>query len=475
MAILPFDHDRRLVTVLVEETAGDRLLVTKGAPEAVMARCTDLPPAAAEVLEREFAAGHRIVAVATRPAGALTTIQRDDEHGFTLRGFLVFLDPPKSSAGPALTRLAGLGVTVKVVTGDNPAVATTVCAQLGLPVDGVLTGVDLDGLDDDALLDRIASTTVFARVSPEQKARIVRAERRRGLDVAFLGDGVNDALALHVADVGVSVDTATDVAKDAADVILLEKDLAVLADGVEEGRRIFANTIKYVLMGTSSNFGNMASAASASAYLNFLPMLPGQILLNNLLYDASQLAIPTDEVDPEQLARPSRWDLGFIRRFMMVFGPLSSLFDLGTFAILLWGFDADADLFRTGWFVESLATQALVVFVIRTRRSPFTRSRPSVPLLLAAVGAVLVAALIPLTPLADDLGFVAPPPRLYAVIAVLVLAYLALIETAKRIFFATGPDVAHQRSRRAGYRLHRRAAHFRDHRTPAPDPDPDRH
>ena len=236
---------------------------------------------------------------------------------------------------------------------------------------------EIGALDDDALRDQVEGVTIFARVSPEQKARLIRAHRGANRDVAFLGDGVNDAVALHAADVGISVESATDVAKDAADIVLLDKDLDVLADGVAEGRRTFANTIKYVLMGTSSNFGNMFSAAVASTFLSFLPMLPSQILLNNLLYDASQMTIPTDHVDPEMLARPSHWDITFIRRFMLVFGPISSLFDFLTFALMLGPFAAGPALFRSGWFVESLATQTLVVFVIRTRRVPFWRSRPS--------------------------------------------------------------------------------------------------
>jgi len=304
---------------------------------------------------------------------------------------------------------------------------------------------------------------VRAALDAEFAARIVREQRRTGVDVAFLGDGVNDAIALHAADVGISVESATDVAKDAADVLLLEKDLDVLADGVMEGRRIFANTMKYVLMGTSSNFGNMFSAAGASLFLSFLPMLPSQILLNNLLYDSSQLAIPTDNVDPEQLARPSRWDVGFIRRFMLFFGPVSSVFDCVTFGVMLWIFHAGAPLFRSGWFVESLATQTLVIFAIRTRRIPFFRSRPSVPQLLAALaalGAVTVGTLLPATPLARPLGFQPLPGPFYLALALMVACYLALIELGKRWFYRTAPAAPVVRHRNPAYRLLRRAARF---------------
>ncbi|MGZ4582705.1 MAG: cation transporting ATPase C-terminal domain-containing protein, partial [Nocardioidaceae bacterium] len=287
--------------------------------------------------------------------------------------------------------------------------------------------------------------------------------------------GVNDAVALHAADVGISVDTAADVAKDAADVILLEKDLGVLADGVVGGRRIFANTMKYVLMGTSSNFGNMFSAAGASIFLRFLPMLPSQILLNNLLYDSSQLAIPTDNVDPEQVARPARWDVGFIRRFMLFFGPISSLFDFATFAVMLWGFHAGPSLFRSGWFVESLATQSLVIFAIRTRRIPFLRSHPSLPLLLAALGAVTVGAVLPATPVARDLGFAPLPAPFFVALAVMVAGYLVLIEIGKAWFFRTGAGPHVPRPRTRAHRVHRRAARFstdhvtKDRRGPAGD------
>ena len=374
----------------------------------------------------------------------------------------MFLDPPKHDAAAALQRLAGLGIAVKIVTGDNPAVAVKVCHDLGLTAGGALTGAEVAALDDSALAAAITTTTVFARVSPEDKARIVRVQRLSGGGVAFLGDGVNDALALHAADVGISVDSATDVAKDAADVILLEKDLDVLADGVAEGRRIFANTIKYVLMGTSSNFGNMFSAAGASLFLSFLPMLPSQILLNNLLYDSSQLAIPTDNVDEEQLRRPSHWDIGFIRHFMIFFGPLSSVFDFITFGVMLWIFHAGPAEFRSGWFVESLATQTLVIFAIRTRRIPFFRSHPSLPLTLAALAVVAVGTAAPIHAAGPHPRLQPLPAAFFAALAGMVVGYLVLIEIGKRIFYR-GPAAATPPARphgRTSEYLRRRAARF---------------
>jgi Mg2+-importing ATPase len=398
--------------------------------------------------------------VASRPAPEATAICASDEHDLVLAGFLVFLDQPKADAADALRRLAELGITVKVATGDNPLVAEKVCAELGLPSGGTLTGADIDAMDDGGLAAAAESATIFARVSPEQKARLIRLLRRRGRAVGFLGDGVNDALALHAADVGLSVDTATDVAKDAADVLLLEKDLDVLAGGVAEGRRIFANTIKYVLMGTSSNFGNMFSAAAAAAVLPFLPMLPSQILLNNLLYDASQLTIPTDRVDAEQLRAPSHWDLHMIRRFMVFFGPVSSLFDFLTFGIMLGLFHAGPEEFRSGWFVESLATQTLVIFAIRTRRVPFLRSRPSMPLLAAALAVVVIGTALPLSPLSGVLGLRALPIGFFITLGALVVIYLVLIELAKRVFFAERAAPPAPRRRSAGHRVHRRASRF---------------
>ena len=461
LGVLPFDHERLMVSVLLRSAAGQLTLVTKGAPEVVLQRCVDVTDAARRALAAEFEAGNRVVAVASRAMSEQRAPVIEDEYGLHLTGLLVFLDPPKEDAATSLRRLADLGIEVKVVTGDNPAVARKVCHDLGLGDGAVITGIDLSGLDDDALAAAIAQTSVFARVSPEDKARIVRVQRRTGGGVAFLGDGVNDALALHAADVGISVESATDVAKDAADVILLEKDLDVLADGVAEGRRIFANTIKYVLMGTSSNFGNMFSAAGASLFLSFLPMLPSQILLNNLLYDTSQLAIPTDRVDEEQLHRPSHWDIGFIRRFMIVFGPLSSVFDFVTFGVMLWVFHAHAAEFRSGWFVESLATQTLVIFAIRTRRVPSFRSHPSVPLTLAALGAVAVGAVLPSAPFARTLGFSPLPAAFFAALAGMVAAYLILIEFGKRWFYRTARTTLPSRRRYSRTRhVARRAARF---------------
>jgi P-type Mg2+ transporter len=473
LAVLPFDHERLMVSVLLRDQRSQLTLVTKGAPETVLQRCLKVPDTARRSLQTEFAAGNRVVAVATRAVADEHPLSVEDERGLHLAGFLVFLDPPKHDAAESLRRLASLGIAVKVVTGDNPAVAVKVCHDLGLSDGAALTGTDLDALDDDALAAAITDTTVFARVSPEDKARIVRIQRRTGGGVAFLGDGVNDALALHAADVGISVDSGTDVAKDAADVILLEKDLNVLADGVAEGRRIFANTIKYVLMGTSSNFGNMFSAAGASLFLSFLPMLPSQILLNNLLYDSSQLAIPTDNVDEEQLHRPSHWDIGFIRRFMLVFGPLSSVFDFLTFAVMLGVFHAGAAEFRSGWFVESLATQTLVIFAIRTRRVPFFRSHPSMPLTLAALSVVTVGALLPATPLAPTLGFSPLPGAFYAALIGMVIAYLVLIEFGKLLFYRTTPTTTPTPRRYSRTRhLIRRAARFSTAQGPhQPQPD----
>ena len=464
LGVLPFDHERQLASVLVTNPDGKQVLITKGAPEVVLDRCTSLPRGARPTMTALFSEGARVVAVATRPADGLLPLTAADERGLTLAGFLTFADRPKADAGTAIAQLGRLGVQVKIITGDNGLVAAKVCTEIGVECTGVIDGTGLETLDDDQLETAIETTTVFARISPDQKSRIIKVARRTGKDVAFLGDGVNDAVALHHADVGISVNSGTDVAKDAADVVLLDKDLGVLADGVMEGRRIFANTMKYVLMATSSNFGNMFSAAGASIFLSFLPMLPSQILLNNLLYNTGQLAIPTDRVDPEAMARPAAWDMKFIGKFMAVFGPVSSIFDFATFWVMLHLLHAGPTLFRTGWFVESIATQTLVIYVIRTRRIPFLKSRPSRPMLVVPTAAALVGAILPFTGLAHLLGFTPLPVKFFMLLAGLVIVYLLLVELAKTRFYrapharTAGPPSSH--AQRMERRIRRRAARF---------------
>ncbi len=432
---VPFDYERRRMSVLIDDD-GRRLLVVKGAPEFVLARCAQEPQARTQAfLHERFSAGDRVIAVAARELPGATNVAASDEQGLSLVGFLTFLDPPKATAGQSLERLAVLGVEVKIATGDNERVARHVCADVGIEVLGALDGSDIERMSDDELRRALPKTNIFARLSPEQKSHLVRLQRSMGTDVGFLGDGVNDAVALHDADVGISVDSAADVAKDAADIVLLEKDLGVLADGIVEGRRIFANTIKYVLMGTSSNFGNMFSAAGASLVLPFLPMLPSQILLNNLLYDVGEMTIPGDNVDPESLLRPAHWDMSFIRSFMLWFGPISSIFDFLTFWVMIALFHAGESLFRSGWFVESLMTQSLVIFAIRTRRVPFFHSRPGAALTITTLVCVAVGALLPFTPVAGFFGFTPLPPGYFLFLLAAVAAYIALVECAKASFY----------------------------------------
>ena len=462
ISLQPFDHERRVSTVIADDPDGNRWQVVKGEPERVLAQSNGVPTEAAATLSALYDAGARVIAVGARRVAASDAAAGAPGEHLDLAGFLVFTDRPKPEAAASIARLARLGVEVKVITGDSEQVAVKVCRDLGFTRLDALTGAEVDAMDDDTLGAAIDGATIFARVGPETKARIVRVQRLRGADVAFMGDGVNDAVALHYADVGISVDTGTDVAKDAADIILLDKDLGVLADGVVEGRRIFANAIKYVLMATSSNFGNMFSAAAASAFLKFLPMLPTQILLNNLLYDGSQMTIPSDHVDEEMLARPSAWDLGFIRSFMLFFGPLSSLFDFVTFGVMIGVLHAHAPEFRTGWFVESLATQTLVIFVIRTRRRPFWRSPPSAPPLIASLLVPVIGVIVPYLPFGHDLGFTHLPLRYYPILVGLVVAYVGLVEAMKAVFYRrhpVGAPLAETRPRPVR-RMERRAARF---------------
>ena len=464
LGVLPFDHERQLVSVLVKDPSGELLLITKGAPEVVLDRCVNVPEGARPALEALFNEGARVVAVATRGAEGVEAVSAENEQGLMLVGFLTFADRPKADAGSSIAQLQRLGVEVKIITGDNGLVAAKVCSDIGFQCTAVLSGTEVESLDDDHLAAAIPATTVFARISPDQKSRIIKVTRGTGKDVAFLGDGVNDAVALHHADVGISVDSGTDVAKDAADVVLLDKDLGVLAEGVMEGRRIFANTMKYVLMATSSNFGNMFSAAGASVFLTFLPMLPTQILLNNLLYNAGQMVIPTDRVDPEALARPAAWDIKFIRRFMSIFGPVSSIFDFLTFWVMLAVLHAGHVEFRTGWFVESIATQTLVIYVIRTRRVPFLKSRPSTSMLLVPTGMALVGAILPWTGVAHFLGFTPLPAKFFLLLFAMVVVYLVLVEIAKTRFYraphARTPRPPSTHAERLARIRRRRASHF---------------
>ena len=357
-----------------------------------------------------------------------------DEAGLTFSGFVLFVDPPKTDAATAISALAAIGVEVKILTGDNEQVARHLCNEIGMEVKGALTGPDLLHMSEEALRARVASVNLFCRVSPQQKERILLALKHAGSVVGFLGDGINDASALHAADVGISVDSAADVAKEAADLVLLERDLAVVHDGVIEGRRTVENVTKYILMGASSNFGNMFSMAGAALFLPYLPMLPTQVLLNNLLYDVSEVGVPFDHVDAEALQRPVRWNIEFIERVMLVLGPVSSLFDFLTFFALLWLFGASEPMFQTGWFIESLATQSLVIFVIRTRKAPW-RSLPHPILTILTLGVVLIGLLIPLTPLGALFGFVEPPPAFYLFLVSAVAAYLLLVEGVKRLLY----------------------------------------
>jgi len=456
---IAFDHNRRIASALVLR-AGAPILISKGAPEDLMARCVDVPADATEKLDALYAAGERVIAVATRPLPGAKTISPGDEQALTLQGFLTFADPTKADTAASLKQLAELGIDVKIATGDSAAVTQSVCKAVGLEVSGILLGTEIDAMDDSSLAKAVTTTTVFARVSPEQKARILRALRSDGKAVGFLGDGVNDAIALHDADVGISVDTATDVAKDAADVVLLEKDLGVLAAGVREGRRVFNNTMKYVLMGTAGDFGNMVSAGIGSMILPFLPMAPGQVLLQDLMYDTSQLTIPADNVDTEQTSRPSHWRISFIGKFMFVFGLASSIFDFATFGLMIFVFHAKVNEFQTGWFVESLATATLIVFVIRTRRVPFFRSRPALALVASVCSIVAIGVAITYLPLGALLGFTPLPPLFFVALLIMIGAYLLLVEIAKRRLFGANTMQPNQYARGQHHAVARRSAKF---------------
>jgi Mg2+-importing ATPase len=465
---IPFDFERRMVSVVVED-GKEHLLIVKGAPENVVSQCTAahtsegvLPLDKQKVLdlaESLSMSGARVLAVAQRAMTPRSRYTRDDEHDLQLLGFIVFRDPPLPNVAAAVAALEADGVTLKILTGDGELVASHLCQALGVLAAGthleakalarpraagaagragpgigtsaILLGRDIEKMTDGALAAAAEGAIVFARLTPAQKTRIVLALKSRGHVVGFMGDGINDAPSLRAADVGISVANAVDVAREAADVILLDRGLDVLHRGIREGRKAFGNLMKYLLMETSSNFGNMFSMAAAALFLPFLPMLPTQVLLNNFLYDLSQVAIPTDHVDAAYMQNPQRWNIAFLRRFMLIIGPISSLFDFATFWLLLVVFHARAATFQTGWFVESLTTQTLVLFVIRTASNPF-RSRPSAPLLITGILVVVVALVLPCTTVGSWVGLVPLSAPFYAFLLAVTASYLAIVEVVKR-------------------------------------------
>lgn len=440
---VPFDFERRRVSVVVE-AKGERQLISKGAPESIFPFCVSyevdgkLLPFDAEaqtVAKKTFEdfsqQGMRVLAVASRVVAVEESYRKDAEENLVLAGFLSFADAPLESAAQALRDLSEDGVQVKIITGDNELVARHVCEKVGLQSERILLGDEIERTDDMALAHLAEQVHIFARVAPMQKNRILLALKRRGHVVGYMGDGINDAPSLRSADVGISVSNATDVAKEAAEIVLLERSLEVLHKGIIEGRKSFGNVMKYLLMGTSSNFGNMFSMAGAAIFLPFLPMLPVQILLNNFLYDVAQITIPTDKVDETYIRKPQHWDIKLIRDFMLYIGPISSIYDFLTFFVLLKFFRAGEQEFHTGWFVESLATQTAVVFIIRTAGNPF-RSRPSLALALTVSAVILIALALPYTPLAGVLGFVPLPLAYFMFLGTATVTYLILVEIVKR-------------------------------------------
>ena len=447
---IPFDFARRRLSVMVARPGQKPLLICKGAVEEVVAQCTryrqddeigELDNAARAhakgVTDRLNSDGFRVVAVACREFDtAPATCSVADEADLILMGFIAFLDPPKETASAAIAELRRVGVTVKILTGDNDLVTGKICRDVGLETGRIVLGSEIESMDDAALAEIAETTTVFAKVSPAQKARVISALHMKDHVVGFLGDGINDGPALKAADVGVSVDTAVDIAKESADIILLEKSLAVLAEGALEGRRVFGNITKYIKMGASSNFGNMFSVIGASIFLPFLPMLPIQVLTNNLLYDFSQTTIPTDNVDAEYIAVPRRWEINNLLRFMLFIGPISSIFDYATYGTMLYVFHTwnNPSLFQTGWFVESLLTQTLIIHIIRTAKIPFIQSRASTALITTTIIICLIASALPYTPLGRNLGFSPLPPLYWFIVAGFLLTYATLTHLVKSWF-----------------------------------------
>ena len=446
---IPFDFARRRLSVVVRH-GDEHVLICKGAVEEIFAVCTryEVDGTTGQLDENDFETakqetiqlnsdGFRVVAVAYKTMDpAETTYTVADESDLTLLGYIAFLDPPKESAGAAIAALAGKGVRVKILTGDNEVITRKICREVGIDAGEIVLGAKLDQLDAERLAALADQATVFAKLTPAQKEQIVHALHRNGHVVGFLGDGINDSPALKAADVGISVDTAVDIAKELADIILLEKSLMVLQEGVTEGRKIFGNITKYIKMGASSNFGNMFSVLGASIFLPFLPMAPIQVLTNNLLYDFSQTAIPTDNVDEDYLTQPRRWDIGNIFKFMIFIGPISSIFDYATYAMMLFIFDSwnNPPLFQTGWFVELLLTQTLIIHIIRTAKIPFIESRASGPLIATTIVICVVGMTLPFTWVGGALGFVPLPGLYWPLVAGMLLTYATLTHIVKAWF-----------------------------------------
>ena len=440
---MPFDFSRRIMSVVVD-MEGKHKIIAKGAPEEILKRCNkyeldgeqeDLDQIVMTDLKEEYdslsADGFRVLAVAYKDMGTNKDVySKDDECDLVLKGYIAFLDPPKPTAKKTIEVLRKLGIELKVLTGDNDLVAKKICSDVGLDIKGLLTGVQLEKITDDQLKELVKTTTVFARLSPLQKERVIHALHRNGHTVGFLGDGINDAPALKAADVGISVNNAVDIAKESADIILLQKNLMVLRDGVLEGRRVFGNIFKYIKMGASSNFGNMFSMTGAS-FFPFLPMYPIQIILNNFLYDISQVAIPSDDVDEEYLLKSRSWNVDYIKKFMMVFGPLSSVFDYLTFGVLIFIYHANQATFATCWFIESMCTQLLVIHIIRTGKIPFIESWPSPFLIFTSIYIVSIALVLPYTPLGAYFKFVMPPASFFLFLVLIVGLYLWSVQTMK--------------------------------------------
>ncbi|MDD5436671.1 MAG: magnesium-translocating P-type ATPase [Candidatus Omnitrophica bacterium] len=445
---VPFDFSRKIMSVVVETDDARHRIISKGAPEEIFKRCSryelegetvDMEQLVLTDLKTEFdylsSEGFRVLAVAYKDfEKKKEAYSKDDEEALILKGYIAFLDPPKPTARRTIEMLRRLGIEFKVLTGDNELVTRKICSDVGIDVKGLVTGDTIEKTSDDELTKLAKRSSVFARLSPLQKERVIHALHRNNHTVGYLGDGINDALALKAADVGISVNNAVDIAKESADIILLKKSLMVLEDGVIEGRKTFGNILKYIKMGASSNFGNMISMTGASLFLPFLPMLPIQILLNNFLYDASQIAIPSDEVDEEYVLKERPWNIDYIKKFIMFIGPISSIFDFITFGVLLWIFRAGQPLFNTGWFLESLCTQTLVIHIIRTGKIPFIESKPSQFLIFTSIYIVTIGLFIPFTPLGKHFGFVQPPPGYFLALIIIIIAYLFMVHFVKSWF-----------------------------------------